>query len=199
MKGFDCRDESLWIPKYNFISGYKERSIHLRWLEFSGEGAIGGWKHTAAACMLAISRVQLSRHVRTFKDPFFLRKPWEESSKTCHQKLDHPWKVWKVWHIPLQRAVAEACLGFFIVSYHLKCDLPHLGLSTAAKFLATVTQGIVLFHGSATSTLLWLSTHKSVKIEISGLRLSELGAIFSSLRETALSSAAQPSSRRKMH
>lgn len=54
---------------------------------------------------------------------------------------------------------------------YLKCDLPHLLLSTAAKFLATVTKGIVLFHVSATSALLRLSTHKSVRAEISGLRV----------------------------
>lgn len=51
----------------------------------------------------------------------------------------------------------------------LKCDLPHLLLSTAAKFLATVTKGIVLFHVNATSTLQRLSTHKIARAEISGL------------------------------
>lgn len=71
--------------------------------------------------------------------------------KFVNEKLDRPWKV---WHIPLHRAVAEACWGYWCISAHLKCDLPHLRLSTAAKFLATVTKGIVLFHCSATLTLL---------------------------------------------
>lgn len=33
---------SLWIPKGSYVSRYKARSIYLRWLDFSGEGAIGG-------------------------------------------------------------------------------------------------------------------------------------------------------------
>lgn len=101
----------------------------------------------------------------------------------CHQKLDQPRKV---WHIPLCGAVAEACWGYWCINAHLKHDLPHLRLSTVAKFLATVTKGIVLLH--STSTLRRLSTHKSVKIEISGLRMSEAAAIFNSLCETSLSS-----------
>lgn len=96
----------------------------------------------------------------------------------CHQKLDHPWKE---FHIPTHRAVAEACWGFLGVSALIWNVIFHICLSTAAKFLATVTKGIVLFHGSATPPLLWLSTHKSVKIEISGLRMSEAAAIFQQL------------------
>lgn len=50
----------------------------------------------------------------------------------------------------LQRLVG----AIWCISAHLKCDLSHLRLSAVARFLATVTKGIVLFHGSATSTLL---------------------------------------------
>lgn len=41
MKGFDCGDESWRIPKGSYVSGYKARSIRSRWLDFSGDGAIG--------------------------------------------------------------------------------------------------------------------------------------------------------------
>lgn len=74
------------------------------------------------------------------------------------------------------RGVLRLFLFFFVVD--LKCDLSHLRLSTAAKFLATVTKEIVLFHISATSTLLRLSAHKNVKIEKSGLRMSQTAASF---------------------
>lgn len=67
----------------------------------------------------------------------------------CRQKRHQPWRV---WHIPLRRAVAEACWGYWCISLHLKHDPPHLRLSTMAKFLATVTKGIFFFHSSATST-----------------------------------------------
>ncbi len=153
MKGFDCRHESLWIPKYNYVSSYKARSIHLRWLEFSGEGAIGGWKHTATADMSAISRFQLSRHVSPFKDPFFWGRP-EKKMKFVNVSSKTRSPVESVAHT-FTRSCCRGLLGlFWCISTHLTCDLPHLRLSTVAKFLATVTKGIVLFHGSATSTLL---------------------------------------------
>lgn len=57
----------------------------------------------------------------------------------------------------VQHTFSESgCRGLFFfwcISAHLKCDLPHLRLSTAAKFPATVTEGVVLFHCSATLTV----------------------------------------------
>ena len=157
MKGFDCRDESLWIPKHNYVSGYKARSIHLRWLDFSGEGATGGWKHAATADASAISRFQ-SDHVSPFTDQFFFGSP-EKKMKFVNvsSKVDHPWKV---LHIPLQRAAAEACWGFFGVSALIWNVIFHICVfRAAARFPATVTKGIVLFHGAATSTLPALTVH----------------------------------------
>ena len=169
MKGFDCRDESLWIPKYNYVSGYKARSIHLWWLDFSGEGAIGGWKHTAD--MSAIPRCQLSRHVWTFKDQFLFGRVLRKKMTFVNVSSKTWSPVESVAHTftPLQRLV----VGFGVS--------PEMWSYTSASFQipATVTKGIVLFHRIATSPLLWLSTHKSVKIEISGIRTGQ--AIFKSL------------------
>lgn len=155
MKGFDCRDESLWIPKYNYVSGYKARSIHLRWLDFSGEGAIGGWKHTAPADTSAISRFQLSRRVSPFKDLllFFWGRP-EKKMKFVNVSS----KTWSPVESVAHTFTQSRCRGllglFWCISAHLKCDLPHLRLSTVAKFLATVTKGIVLFYGNFYSPFL---------------------------------------------
>lgn len=198
-------DERFWLQRWKFVNSKVQLRLqlqskvnplvmtgflwwgHHRWMKtHSNSRHVSYFKISTVSPCLPHLRIHFWGG-----DP---RRRW--TLLMCHQKSDRPWKV---WCIPLCRAVAEACWGYWCVGIHLKCDLPHLRLSTVARYLATVTKGIVWFHSSATSTLLWLSTHKSVKIEISRLRLSEVAATFNSLREMPLSSTAQPSSRRKMH
>lgn len=131
MKGFDCRDQSLWIPKCSEVSGYKARSIHLQWLDFGVEGAIGGNPPTQQmpqlfqdfSCLAILLQLKRERVIKTPQVPRIL----------------------------LHRAVAEACWGFCVsfffsprsiwnVIFHICFPPPQ------PKFPATVTKGIVLFH-----------------------------------------------------
>lgn len=131
-------DERFWLARWKFANSNvlaaslvtQHGSIHLRRLDFSGEGgAIGGWRHTAVAAAAAISMFQLACgdaafFKKSFCFVFFPRMKFVNVSPESWPSVESsPHTFTK--SLPQRLVGAISCCPpfFFLVLMYLKHDL----------------------------------------------------------------------------